>query len=254
MEAVAIGHNAPPSLIEELRAQLAIEAAPLVKRRDELLAGADRAPAEVTTEDAAGKTGDLIKLLTACHKAAETLRVGAKEPHLEAGRAVDGFFGKITKPLADAKSALEFRLNVYLGRKAQEGRRKAEEEARVARAQAQLLEAEALARELAAKPSAPAAPILEAAVAQEAKAIAAEAVAAAKPAELSRTRGDYGSMASLRTVWVGEITDRKTLDLEKLRQHLPLDGLERAVNAFVKAGGRDLPGAKIYEKSTAVVR
>ena len=46
------------------------------------------------------------------------------------------------------------------------------------------------------------------------------AEADAKAAELSRTRSDYGSVASLRSHWTGKLEDRATLDLEALRQHL----------------------------------
>lgn len=249
-----IGHNLPPTPIEELRSRLALETAALAARCAELLGGVERAPIVVTDDDAAGKTGDLIKLLTVAFKGAEATRVATKEPHLEMGRAVDGFFKRLTDPVVAAKGGLQKRLDAYLVGKAAAARRTAEEEARLARARAQLLEAEALARELAAKPSAPAAPVLDAAVAAEKVALAAEAVAVARPAALAQTRGDYGSVGSLRTVWTGEITDRAALDLETLRQHIALDALEMAVRSFVRAGGRELAGAKIYEKSTAIVR
>lgn len=255
MEAAAtLGHNKPPSPLDELRERLARDAASLIARRDELLAGADRAPAIIGDDDAAGKTGDLIKLLAACHKNAEKLRVDAKEPHLEAGRAVDGWFKRITDPLAATKAALQKRLDAYLTAKAMAAQRALAAEAEAARARARALEEAALAAERAAKASAPAAPILEAAVVAEKAAAVAERAAEAAPSELSKTRGDYGSLAQLRTAWVGEIVDRATLDLEALRQHIPLDALEQAVRAFVRAGGRELAGAKIYEKTTAVVR
>lgn len=248
---VMIGHNAPPNAIDELRGRLAVEAAPLIKRRDELLTGVERAPVEVGDDDIAGKTGDLVKLLTTCIKAAEVQRIGTKEPFLESGRAVDGFYKKITDPLAGGKALLQGRLDAYLTRKAAEARRRAEEEAKQARLEAERLAIEAAAREAAAKP---ADALLDQAVAKEAEAIAAAQDAAARPAEHSRTRGDYGSVASLRTTWTGEVIDYAALELETLRPHIARDALDAALRSFVRAGGRTLAGAKIYEKSSAVVR
>lgn len=252
--AAPLGHNAPPSPIEELRDRLAVETAALATRRDELMASADRAPTEVTDEDTSGKIGDLVKLITTAYKNAEKARIGTKEPYLEASRAVDGFFGKITLPLEAAKARLVKRLDAYQTQKVMAARRAAEEQARTARAQADALAAEALAREAAAKASAPAAPVLDMAVAAEKVAIAAETLAAAKPAELSRIRGDLGSLQSQTMVWVGTLTNRATLDLEALRQHIPVDALEQAIRSYVKAGGRVLTGAKIEEVAKTVVR
>jgi hypothetical protein len=82
----------------------------------------------------------------------------------------------------------------------------------------------------------------------------AEQAATVKAAELSQTRGEYGSLSSLRTVWTFDGLDRDGIDLEALRQHFPSDGLEKAVRAFIKAGGRDLRGVRIFEATTAVVR
>ena len=75
-----------------------------------------------------------------------------------------------------------------------------------------------------------------------------------KPAELSRTRGEVGSVASLKGRWVGDVTDRAALDLEALRHYLPVAALQTALNGFIKAGGRDLRGAVIRLEQTASVR
>ncbi len=59
-----------------------------------------------------------------------------------------------------------------------------------------------------------------------------------EPAELSRTCGK-GSVSFLGKTWHYEITDFDALDLERLREHLPLEALEEAVRSFVRAGGRE---------------
>lgn len=241
--APGIGHNAPPSPIEELRTELELETVKLRARRDDLLAGADRLPEAIEDEDTAGRVTEFVRLVNACAKAAEDERKRRKEPFLEMGRAVDGFFRAITDPLASAADKGKRLLTAYQRRKAEEERRRREEEARKAAEEAARIAAEMQSAE-----------DLDAAIAREQQAKEAEKAAAAKAAEMSRTRGDYGAVASLRTVWVGEIVNRDQLDLEALRPHLATDALQRAVNAFVRAGGRQLRGAKIYEQSQTVVR
>lgn len=97
---------------------------------------------------------------------------------------------------------------------------------------------------------------LELAESQKAERAAAnfERAASARAADLSRTRGDLGSVASLRTDWVHDGYDRDTIDLEALRQHLPSDAIDSAIRAFIKAGGRQLRGTVIFETTKAVVR
>ena len=247
VRAATIGDNFPPSPIEALRAQLAEDCAKLITRCAELMDSYARAPEIIDDDETAGKVGDLIKLITAAMKAAETARVGAKEPYLEAGRAIDGFFKTtILDPLNHYKRMLQARLSGFLEQKAAATRRAAEAQAKLEREAAERLAAEAAAAADDAK--------LDEALSAEERALEAEALAEAKPAELSRSRGDYGSVSSLRTTWESEITDRAQLDLEALRPYFAIADLEKAIRAFVKAGGRELRGARIFEMTTAVVR
>jgi hypothetical protein len=247
------GHNQPPTLHEELAARHG----DLAKRRDELLAGAERAPVSIDDDETAGRIQDFIKQLGAATKNAETARVAEKEPHLEAGRVVDGFFKGITEPLAKAKKEIEGRLTAYLRKKAENERRAREEAERKAREEAE-------ARERAAEDAAAQAnddASLDGAIAAEeqskqayAAAVKAERAAEAAAADLSRTRSNYGSVGSLRTAWTFGDLSRATLDLESLREHISHPALEQAVRSFIKAGGRELRGVRIFEDTAAVVR
>lgn len=250
-------HNRPPGLVEEIRASLATDGAALCRRRDELLASFLRAPAEIADQETSGKVSDLVKLIASCQKNAEGERVSRKEPYLEASRAVDGFFKLITEPLDKAKRALEQRLTAWQRKVADAERRRREEADRLAREEAerQRRDAEAKAAALKTEADLGAAIVAEDKARQaEADAEAARKAAAAKPAELSRERGELGSVASLRTYWDFRDLDRATLDLEILRPHLPQDALEKAVRSFIKAGGRQLRGCDIFENSATVVR
>ncbi|MBN9497825.1 MAG: hypothetical protein J0H39_13800 [Alphaproteobacteria bacterium] len=245
--------NNPPDPIADLRDRLAESNKPLLDRAAELQAAASRMP-EITDDNSAGKVADFVKLVSAAIKNAEACRVDAKEPFLASGRIVDTFFKtSVVDPLGALKIATERKLTAYLQAKEAERRRAAEEEARRVREEA---EARARAAQEAEARGATheAAAAMDAAVAKEAEAESAAEQAAARPAELSRTRGEIGSVASLRQVWKGEIASRQDLDLEALRPYLPIAALETALNGFVKAGGRELRGARIYQHTSAAVR
>ena len=248
-----IGHNNPPSDQTLLQEFLENKTAGLRQRYEELLAASDRIPATCEDDETAGKLGDMVKLISACHKSFEGQRVSEKEPYLTLSRTVDGFFKKFTENLDTAKKKVSRPLEMYLKRKEDERRAAAMEAARLQREEADRLAREAaeLAQANMAKASEE---TLNEAVRVEAQAIKSDKLAEAKPAELARTRGDYGSLATLRTVWVGEIVDKSAVDLDALRPFMSEDVLQKLVNAAVKAGFRELRGVKIYQQSTAQVR
>lgn len=248
------GHNVGDRPLADV---LKEDHADLLTRRDELLAAFQRAPEAIDDPDTNGKMQDFVKQVDACNKRAEALRKDRKEPFLEGGRQVDGFFKGVTDPLGKVKKTLNARITVWLRKVEAEERRRREEEERKARE-----EAERAAREAAEKAAALAEEEqLDDAIAAEEEAQAAadaarraEKDAAAKAAELSRSRGDYGSVGSLRTTWSFEVLDIHQVDLETLRPHLPIAAVEQAIRSFVKAGGRELRGVRIFEEKNAVVR
>lgn len=256
-EVAVVLSNNPPDDLTILRERLEDEAASLIERRDELLGSVERCPSDIQDEETAGKVSDLVKLISALHKNSEATRGARKEPFLASGRLVDSFYKKITDPLTAGKQKIEGYLTAYQRRKAEAERKRREEEAR-----RQAEEAERAAQEAVRRAEAlahvedldVAIEAEEAAKQAQADAEAARKAAEAKPAELSRTRGDFGSVASLRTYWDFADLDRKALDLEMLRPHLPQDALEKAIRSFIKAGGRQLGGVKIFENTHAVVR
>ena len=242
---------------DTMREYLGEEIAALTARKAELLASVGRAPATIGDENTAGKIADLVKLIAACIKNAEADRVARKEPFLEGGRVIDGVFRGITEPLLRAKTDVERRLTLWQREKAEAERRRREEVARQEREEA---ERQRLAAEQAERKARTEADIDQAisadALAQQRKAdaIAAQRAAEAKPAELSRERSDYGAVASLRRFWDFTDLDRETVDLEALRSHLPLDAIEKAIRSYVRAGGRELRGARIFENTATSVR
>lgn len=250
-------HNQPPSDTDILKDSLNEQTRDLLDARDELLDEGSRVPETIADDETCGRVSDFIKKLTAAAKDAEGRRTKTKEPFLASAKIVDGHFAAIKDPLDRLKAIVLRGVTAYLQRKEAAARAQAEAERRDAERLAKEAadRADRLARnaqtEIGRDVAADAGQ-----VAADAAAVAADATkaATAKPAELSRTRGDYGSVASLRTEWTFESFDRATIDLNKLRPYLPSDAIDKAIRAFIKSGGRELTGTRIYETSAAGVR
>lgn len=250
----ALRNSTPMSDAEALQSRLAEDNQALIKRQVDLIGAEERLP-EIANDDSAGKVSDYIKQVTSCAKALDTARVGAKEPFLEGGRTVDGFFKGYADPLAALKKRVEGKLGTYLREKEAAERRRREEEARKAAEEAKAREAETMAlAEVEGLAPAVADKALDQTIAAQTTAAEAQKAAEAKPAELARTRGDFGSLATLSRQWTFKDLDREAIDLEALRPHIPLDGIEKAVRAAIKAGAREIKGVTIYEDAKASVR
>jgi hypothetical protein len=253
-----IGHNQPSPLDPEyIGERVKEEAAELLARGRELLTTARDVPDVIEDEETCGKAADLKKALISCERALDKQRANLKDPYLAAGRVIDGQYKKPIETLQAASAVLGKRLTVYQNLKAERQRRAREAEARRAAEEAAKRQREAEERAKAIQTEQQLEEALQAedrAAQAEAERIAAEQAAKAKAADLSRSRGDLGAVASLRETWVGEIADRDDLDLAALRPHIPLPALEQAVRAFVRAGGRELRGARIFKSQTTVVR
>lgn len=245
-----IGHNQPPTPTEILKSQLHERHQPLIDQAVALLCEPKIAICE--DEKTSGEITDLIGRLNKHRKVFEAQRESEKAPHWEACKTVDNFF-KYQQDLIDKDvAARKPVLDKYLKAKAEEEARERKRAADVAAAEAKkaLEAAEYLESECQFQH-------VDGALndAADAEAAAKEAAKAAevKTSSLGKTRG-YSSSASLRTRWVGEVTGLGILDLESLRPHINAEALQKAVNSFVAAGGRNLRGASIYEKTETTIR
>jgi hypothetical protein len=97
----------------------------------------------------------------------------------------------------------------------------------------------------------------------EADALAAQRASEQKSADMHKTRGDYGSMASLRTIWLGKINEFPISDITALalKAYISKDAWQKALNAAIAAGQRPdkdgnqpIPGCTIYPEERSVVR
>tara|TARA_Y100000310_G_scaffold219805_1_gene221224 strand:+ start:1450 stop:2232 length:783 start_codon:yes stop_codon:yes gene_type:complete len=255
--APSLGHNEPPLDAEPIKDRLTEDHADLLKRRQELVDAQERVPA-CDTPEAAAKIGDYIKQLSSCMKDADGRRVKEKEPYLEGGRRVDGFFKDVKESLEKIKAKCGKALTEYQKEVARQ-----ERIALAAKAEADAKAAKEAEEEAARKLEVATADAhLEEAVEAEETAIEAadEAAKSQKAADqsaadLSRTRStNGGSVSSLHTIWTFRDLDRETIDLEALRPYLTKADIEKALRAYIKTGAREIKGAVIFEDQVSRVR
>lgn len=141
-----IGDNNPPA--DDVIAKLEEEYADLLTRLADHEIAAAGLPRQVDSDEDVEKITGWVVKARQLYKDAEAARVKAKDPHLTAGKKIDGFFGSIKEGLTDRAKTTEARTAPYLkakrdreeaerqaaARAAEEARRKQEQEAAEARA------------------------------------------------------------------------------------------------------------------------
>jgi len=247
------GGNNPPTDEEAFLSEVASRHGQLLARRAELMHAADRAPETILDDETASKAADFIKQLSTHEKAANAARTEEKQPFLERGRWIDGFFKTTAVAgIAAVKKSITQSLTAYQRKIAEEERQRREAEERRQREEAERARREAEERAKAAETDAD----LDAAITAEEQAAEAQAQAEraeratqAGAADMSRQHSAAGTVASLRTMTKCTAFDPGTVDLEALRPHLSHADIEKAIRAFIRAGGHELRGATIEEIS-----
>ena len=252
-----VASNNPPSDKSVFVDTLQSRHGALLERSTELLEAAKRVPETVGDAETAGKLADFFKQLSMHSKAVNKSRTEEKAVYLERGRWVDSFFNEIViQGIPDTINTMKARLTAYQRREAERERRRREEQERREREEAERARQEAEAKAEAAETD----DDLDAAVAAEEDAAAAqeraeqaERATQTGAADLSRQHTAAGTVASLRTTVKCTAFSRGALDLEALRPYLSVDSIEKAIRAYIRAGGRELRGATIEEVSESRV-
>lgn len=229
----------------------------LIKRRDEILAGAARFdaayPAGIPDEEVQGRAADFASargIIGVFLKEADTERTREKTPYLAAGRTIDGFFKTLTEPVERVQAHIRGAMAVYATKLEAQRREEARLEAERLAAEAALAEDHAVDT-MAEEDLAHAMD-----VAREAE--AAKALAEAKAAELSKSRGELGTLVSLRTRWVPrfEQGDLMALVQAVAEGRAPLSYLDynrtRIGIAVRNEKVREIPGLPITEERSVV--
>lgn len=244
------GHNLPPSDIEIVQSRLADKERDL--RSAIISLSKVPLPEKIEDEIVAGQVTERIKGFGNIEKGVDKAHEETKKPYLECGRAVDTWKNNLKTELLSLKQKASVPLNDYLDRKEKEEIARQAEIARQEREAADRLAAEAAAHQ-EAKIDDVANELMEAAIKSEAVAIRIENnITYARPSDLAKSRSLTGSTASRKMAWVGRIVSLPGIDLEKLRPYLNEEAVQKALNAFVKAGGRECGGAKISEEITGL--
>lgn len=232
-----IGHNRPP--IEEMARQdfnEAIDAKQGFRQRVEDLS-ASAARAVCTTEEEAGRCGELIRQIRAAEKFTEETHRDVKAPYLAAGRAVDDAKNTLIAPLINAKQTVQGKLNAFINE---------QEQARLEKARLEREAEQARQREEMER--------LRAEGVQEEE--VAEIVTTTAPVQVERTmvRGDYGAAVSGRKEWTYQIEDYHTALLEVADNAKVREAVEKAISGLVRSGTREIKGVRIFEQTKANVR
>lgn len=244
-----IGHNAPPPLAEILAERYAEALADV----DQVASRASALPKTVTSDADLGRVGDVVKDARKLAKGLDASRKVEVEPHLTAQRETNAFFAVATDRLEKISKTLEARATDYQRAKAAEERRRRDEEARKAREE-QDRQREIAQRAAEAGRQATVAKAESRAEEAAERAAQAETASKASAADLTRTRSSTGTVATTRTTWDFEIVDLAAVPLDAIRPYLPRADIEKALRGYVKMGGRQLAGVRIFENETAAFR
>ncbi len=226
-------------------------------------------------EDAAGAT-EVIAEIARRLKGLEKERKELVEPINEAKNRVQNLYNGLKAPLEEARAILEPKLIAY--QEAEEKRIREENEAREREAREKFLaeqkrieDERAEANRVAAEAAEAARAASEALAEQpdpegeaKARAAAEEARAAQEALDAQReerasfetaavevakpTVKTTGGSFTVKKVWTGEVADESKVP----REYMAVD--QKKINAAVKAGVRDIPGVRIFEKSEGAVR
>lgn len=246
------GHNNPPEDTpeEEFRRRMADDHTDLINEAEKLATGK---PKPCVDDAYADRLTTFTQKLTKTIARIEEVRKTEKAPIIKQGAVIDGYFNGVKARLEATKLAAKASLDPYLKKKAADEQRARVEAAAQMQAQADALAASQKALYDAGRPV-EAGEAGRAANKIEKHAERLVQTAQYQTANVAQVKASSGASASLRTRTVAEIVDRNTLDLEKLRPYFDVAALQKALDMFVKTGGREIKGAAIKDVTETVVR
>jgi ribosomal protein L9 len=206
--APGIGHNQPPAPLTsiEIVAFLNDALAGLTTRRNDviaaLLAGSKAHPV-INDDETLGSVAENVRMASTLLRTSDQRRKEQKEPFLEGGRTVDGWFKTFLAPLSKAIAPVQAAMDEYGARKLKIARADAERKRLAAEAEA----TRATQAALTAKTPEDSETAWDLAADAAARAEQANKKAAVRPAAMTRTHGTYGAVSSVRSSWRWEITD-----------------------------------------------
>lgn len=264
----AVGHNKPP-VEDEARAAfreaLIADRPDFEKKVEDIVAAADRA--RVIDDETYARGGSFVKTARAAIAHVGAAHTAAKAPYLAGGRVVDAQKNELVSRIEQARDKVQQQLNAYAAQKEAEARAERERIAAEQRAAAEAAmkaererqEAEAAAaraaREAASEEERAAAAERAAEAARQAEAaMSAAALAPAPVAKAEPIRSDDGATVSSKTVWNSAVDDHAKAFKAVKTDPKVKEAIEAAVARRVRAGDREIPGARIWPTQQAVAR
>ena len=224
------GHNKPPVEVEVKAAfaeELLRERPDFMTKFDDVLAAEPRI--KIESDDDLARGAVLEKTIRAVEKHIEAVHGTVKAPWLAGSRAADAERKALVNRLDPVKVALKNKMNRYVADR--EAKRRAEQ-ARI--------EAEERARSQQAE-----------------QAWAEEAVPVAGRTEgtMDRiVRADEGASVSGQTVWKSEVLDYSAAFEAVKSDPKVREAIEASVARLVRAGQREIPGARVWQTAVARTR
>ena len=243
-----IGDNRPPEGIDDDKIYEDLKA-----RADALVKTGNRwitERTEIKDERVAGLAATFIKQCRQAAKDLETERKARGSVFRKLIKAVDEKFNPPMAALKTAGAMVSRPLDVYVQAKA---KAEADEKARIEAEALEKLRVAEEARKLAEAKTGDVIGNIVKAEALEKEAEKAIDTTAALPKKTA-VRSEARVMASTRGGWTFEVLDYAKVELGPLRPHFNKAALDKAIRAYVKAGGRELFNVRIYEETATVVR
>lgn len=243
--------NLPPPLIT--RDQLSVDFFHLIREVAELENECFDLPSVAEDEEDIGLITKTASGIIKLSKRIEEARTEHNRPFLDGSALLNDFFKRdLGTTLSTLKGNLEKVSTAYQRKKAERERAERDRIAVEARDKAA-----AAARQVEETVHAGHVPAVTAAVSQASALTAfanrATAAAAAPVSSMGQVKTDAGT-ASLVDNWTFDDLDVNAIDLETLRPFIPQTAIEQALRAFIKAGRRDIKGARIFNDSKSRFR
>jgi len=185
---------------------------------------------------------DLVKAIKDRARDIEDERKRLVKPFNDGVDAINGRFKAMRAPLLEAESVLKAKMLTFQQKEAleaEEERKRLEAEQRQREEEARKKQEEENARAVDESGDE-----LDRAPMPVAEVIAAAVVSSFKPT----TYGQTGATSTVKKVWTGELVDIGQVP----KEYLLLDQVK--VNQAIRAGAREIPGLRIFEKETIAIR
>lgn len=239
-----VGDNVRPLVTAD---QLAKDFDYLEKEIAESDAIAARVPLVIEDDEDLAIANEVVPALRTLARRIDKLRDETKRPHLDASNIIQTHFKALEARPTARQAAIEGSATSFLRKKkAKADAARAEEESKQ-RAEAARLQAIA---EAAAKTGEVEKVVVAAQAAAVAERKADEAAAPVKTSAVTRTVSPAGT-AALKDDWQFDIADYAAVDVAALAKHFTQAEIDKAVRGFIKDGGRELAGVRIFNDATA---